>query len=59
MTLDSAIVDCKNIFAHGQLYVALSRVRTKEKLKIINFSIEQIVASNEVKEYYESLNKTI
>jgi ATP-dependent DNA helicase PIF1 len=55
MTLDAAVIDCKNIFACGQLYVALSRVRSLENLKVINFHPKQIITSPEVKKYYQSL----
>jgi ATP-dependent DNA helicase PIF1 len=55
LTLDSAIVDCKNIFVSGQLYVALSRVRTMTGLKIINFKKSQILVNENVKKFYESL----
>jgi ATP-dependent DNA helicase PIF1 len=57
MTLDAAIIDCKNIFACGQLYVALSRVRKLENLKVLNFHKGQIIVSNEVKQFYSDLNK--
>jgi ATP-dependent DNA helicase PIF1 len=57
MTLDSAIVDCKNIFATGQLYVALSRVRSMKNLKIINFKPSQIIVNEAVKKYYASIEK--
>jgi ATP-dependent DNA helicase PIF1 len=56
MTLDAAIIDCKNIFACGQLYVALSRVRNIEKLKVINFNKKQIIVSPEVKKYYQAIS---
>jgi ATP-dependent DNA helicase PIF1 len=55
MTLDSAVIDCKNIFACGQLYVALSRVRKLENLKVINFNKRQIIVSKAVKSYYNAL----
>jgi ATP-dependent DNA helicase PIF1 len=55
LTLDAAVIDCKNIFACGQLYVALSRVRSLENLKVINFDKSQIITSPEVKKYYQSL----
>jgi ATP-dependent DNA helicase PIF1 len=57
MTLDAAIIDCKNIFACGQLYVALSRVKKLENLKVINFHKNQIIVSPEVKKFYSELNK--
>jgi ATP-dependent DNA helicase PIF1 len=56
MTLDTAIIDCKNIFACGQLYVALSRVRDINNLKVINFDKKQIIVSPEVKKYYKNLS---
>jgi ATP-dependent DNA helicase PIF1 len=55
LTLDAAVVDCKNIFACGQLYVALSRVRKLENLKVINFHKDQIIVSPEVKKFYSQL----
>jgi ATP-dependent DNA helicase PIF1 len=57
MTLDAAVIDCKNIFACGQLYVALSRVRNLENLKVLNFHKSQIIVSDEVKKFYSELNK--
>lgn len=59
MTLDAAIVDCKNIFAFGQLYVALSRVRSLAGLKLINFDPKQIITSPKVKEFYEKLGTIV
>lgn len=35
MTLDYVIVNLKDIFAEGQVYVALSRARSMEGLQII------------------------
>jgi ATP-dependent DNA helicase PIF1 len=55
LTLESAIVDCKNIFVSGQLYVALSRVKTMEGLKIINFHKSQILVNQDVKDFYKNL----
>jgi hypothetical protein len=57
MTLNVAIIDCKNIFACGQLYVALSRVRKLENLKVLHFHKDQIIVSKEVKQFYSDLNK--
>jgi ATP-dependent DNA helicase PIF1 len=55
LTLDAAVIDCKNIFACGQLYVALSRVRKLENLKVINFDKKQIIVSKDVQKFYEKL----
>lgn len=54
MTLDGAIIDCKNIFASGQLYVAMSRVKTMERLCLKNFDLSKIITCQEVKKYYQS-----
>ena len=53
MTLDTAVVDCKNIFTYGQMYVAISRVKKLENLTIINFDPSKVICSNEVKEFYK------
>jgi ATP-dependent exoDNAse (exonuclease V) alpha subunit len=57
MTLEKAVVDCKNIFASGQMYVALSRVKTMEGLKIINFNKNNIYVNPEVKSFYDSIKR--
>jgi ATP-dependent DNA helicase PIF1 len=57
LTLDSAIVDCENIFVSGQLYVALSRVKKMEGLAIKHFKKEQILVNKNVDDYYQKLNK--
>jgi len=57
MTLDQAIVDCKNIFVSGQMYVALSRVKTIEGLKIINFNKNNILVNEDVKKFYDNLKQ--
>ena len=53
MTLDTAVVDCKNIFTYGQMYVAISRVKKLENLTIINFDPSKVICSNEVKKFYK------
>ena len=51
MTVDEIVVDMsenKGSYRMGQAYVALSRVRTYEKLHIINYSHHQIRTSQKV-----------
>lgn len=55
LTLDEAIIDCKNIFTCGQLYVALSRVRTYKKLKVLNFHKSQIIVNENVLDFYSKI----
>jgi len=56
MTLDSAIIDVSNAFATGQVYVAISRVRSLDGLylqgKLSNKALE---IDESVKEFYESI----
>ena len=45
LTLDYAMIDCgKDIFDRGQIYVALSRVRTHENLRILNYNSARLKA---------------
>lgn len=37
-TLDNLQIDCRKIYFHGQLYTAISRVRTKEGISLKNYS---------------------
>lgn len=54
-SLDLVRVDCKNFFADGQIYVALSRVRTLEGLYIRNLNLNLIKCNPKAKLYYEAL----
>jgi ATP-dependent DNA helicase PIF1 len=57
-TLDCAEINIgSNIFAAGQTYVALSRVKSLEGLYITSFDISKIRINKKVKEFYESFNK--
>ena len=51
MTLDRAIVDVDRSFEPGQVYVALSRVRSLEGLKVRNLLESRMRASETVTEF--------
>lgn len=55
MTLENAVIDLKNCFIHGQLYVALSRIKTLDGLYIINFDKKSIIVDEDVKAYYKTI----
>jgi ATP-dependent DNA helicase PIF1 len=55
-TLDSAIIDCSRVFCEHQMYVMLSRVKTLDKLYLINFSVDKIKVNNEIVEFYGKLS---
>jgi hypothetical protein len=53
MTLDAAEIDLgKSIFAPGQAYTALSRVKSLSSLRIVNLTHKCFKTSPEVKEFY-------
>jgi len=53
MTLSAAVVDLDDAFAAGQVYVALSRVRTLDGLYIKSFNVDKIKAHEKSLEFYE------
>jgi ATP-dependent DNA helicase PIF1 len=64
MTIELAIIDIgNNIFigsgGYGQVYVALSRVRSLSGLSILNFDPNRIKCHPKVIRYYEDLEKEI
>lgn len=52
MTLQSAVVDIADAFATGQVYVALSRVKTLEGLYIKTFNVDNIKAHEKSLAFY-------
>lgn len=54
-TIDRLKVDLKKIFEEGQVYVALSRAVSKERLQIVNFDPRVIKANAKVKQFYQTL----
>lgn len=56
-TIDRLKVDLKRTFEAGQVYVALSRAVSKDRLQITNFDPRKIKVDERVKDFYESLHK--
>lgn len=55
MTLDKLIVDCNRIFECGQVYVALSRIKSIDGLYLKSFNPQKVRANGEVLKFYQSL----
>lgn len=59
VTVDLVEIDLGNVFAYGQGYSALSRVRTLEGLRLLSFEPKKIKAHPRAIEYYNSLEKIL
>lgn len=58
LTFDKAIIDAQMSFAHGQVYVALSRCRTLEGLVLSSrISYESVISDNAVNSYLYNQTK--
>ena len=55
-TIDYCIVDLENVFADGQVYVALSRVKNLEGLSIRNLNFRNIKVNAKSLEFYKNLS---
>lgn len=58
MTLSELLIDCENIFAEGQLYTALSRIKNPKNMYILNFDKKYVKANKEAIKFYENTNWT-
>lgn len=54
-TLDCAEIDLSNLFAHGQAYVALSRVKSEKGLNIVGINFDGIKAHPKALEFYKKI----
>jgi ATP-dependent DNA helicase PIF1 len=55
-TLDAVEIDAStNIFAAGQLYTAISRVRSLNSIKLINFDRYSFICNQDVKQFYQKI----
>ena len=52
-TIDRAEIDVSEAFAAGQVYVALSRVRTLEGLSVKPFAVNRLFVNQECLDFYE------
>lgn len=57
MTLESAHIQCGDFFAEGQAYVALSRVRNLDGLKVEGFDEAGVKTSSTAKRFYDEQNQ--
>ena len=58
LTLERAIVDVgKDLFEAGQMYVALSRLKSLEGLYLKDFNVENLKINRNVIKFYEALEK--
>ena len=56
ISLENAIIDAgNNVFECGQIYVALSRVKSLDGLYLINFNPQKIKVNKKVLKFYNSL----
>jgi ATP-dependent exoDNAse (exonuclease V) alpha subunit len=59
-TLDVAEIDLRrNIFMCGQMYVALSRVRSLNGLYLLGLSVNSLFVNNKVLSYYNNLQQRV
>ena len=57
MTLDYCDIDFKSVFAPGQAYVALSRVKSLDGLRVTNWNRKCVFADKEALNFYERVRK--
>jgi len=58
LTLDKVEMDLQKVFECGQGYVALSRARNLDGLRLLNFTSHSFRASEVVKQFSDQISKT-
>ncbi len=56
MTLDCVEISLSRVFEFGQAYVALSRVKSLDSLRIVDFDPSAIKANEIVIKFYQSMS---
>jgi ATP-dependent DNA helicase PIF1 len=56
MTLDCVEISLSRVFEYGQAYVALSRAKSLENVRILDFDSNSIKADGAVIKYYEKIS---
>lgn len=59
LTMDAVEINCGDIFAEGQAYVALSRVKNLKGLKLKNWNRNYVFANSEALKFYENIQKNL
>ena len=57
MTLDCVEISLLRVFEYGQAYVALSRAKSLENTKILDFDVSSIKADETVLKYYAKISR--
>lgn len=58
LTINSAVIDLANIFSPHMIYVALSRVRNLDGIKLLNFNHKNVKINKTTLEFYNKMNST-
>lgn len=58
LSMDAASISLADVFAPGQAYVALSRLRSENGLKLLDYSPKCIHADKRAVRYYDDLERT-
>lgn len=56
-SLNAARIDASSTFEQGQIYVALSRVRSLQGLQLLNFKTAHVMANPRIVEFYRKMHK--